>query len=309
MQFSRREEVRGKIVFLEDYDMEVAAQLVHGVDVWMNNPRRPLEASGTSGMKASANGALNCSVLDGWWDEAAAEGNGWSIGKGEVYHDQDIQDEIESSALYDLLEHEIVPLFYDRGRDGLPRGWIRMMKEAMKGITPVFSTARMVAEYAERAYLPAAERATKMSAGGWKRAKELAAWRSRVEAAWSSIRIHDIESPGEVERRVGETVPVRVRVTLGGLEPEDLRVELYHGEIDPAGEFVDAEAIPMKAAEAGPDGSRWFSGEVPCGRTGHRGFSVRVLPDHPDLANSFVPGLIRWSDEEVENGAYEEVHA
>jgi starch phosphorylase len=305
VQFSRHEGMRGKIVFVEDYDMDVAAHLVHGVDVWLNNPRRPLEASGTSGMKASANGAINCSVLDGWWDEAAAEGNGWSIGSGEVYLDEEAQDEIESNALYDLFEHEIVPLFYDRGRDSLPRGWIRMMKEAMKGITPVYSTARMVAEYAERAYLPAAERTARLVGKDYAGIRELATWRARVRGAWDSVRIRQIESPDVAERRVGDRVPVRALVDLAGLAAEDLEVQIYHGEVAHGGELTWAKAIPMKVAEPGPDGSSWYAGELPCVRTGHRGYAVRVLPRNADLVTSFLPGLIRWSGDEIRNGATE----
>ncbi len=297
VHFSRQEGLRSRIVFVENYDMDVAAHLVHGVDVWLNTPRRPLEASGTSGMKASANGAINLSVLDGWWDEAAAEGNGWSIGKGEVYEDEQMQDEIESNALYDLLENEIIPLFYDRGRDGLPRGWIRMMKEAMSGITPVFCTARMVAEYAERAYVPAAARSARLHADGFRGVRDLAAWRQNALAAWEGVQIREIESPDAMERRVGEKVPVRALVSLGGLAPEDVTVQLYHGDVDLEGSLTDAVALPMTQAEEGPDGARWFSGRVPCSRTGHRGFAVRVLPGHPDLATSFVSGLIRWNDE------------
>ena len=305
VQFSRQHGLRDRIVFVENYDMDVAAHLVHGVDVWLNNPRRPLEASGTSGMKASANGAINCSVLDGWWDEAASEGNGWSIGKGEVYQDEEAQDEIESNALYDLLEHEIIPLFFDRGRDGLPRGWIRMMKEAIKGITPVYNTARMVAEYAQRAYLPAATRAGRLMTGDYARIRGLANWRAKVRGAWPGGRIREIEAPDVVERRVGDEIPVRVLVDLGGLDATDLSVQLYHGGVKLTGELEGAESIPMVTGEEGPSGSRWFSGEVPCATTGHRGFAVRVLPNHPDLATPFLPGLIRWSDEESQEPARE----
>jgi starch phosphorylase len=303
VHFSRRPEVRGRVVFVEDYDMDVAYHLLNGVDVWLNNPRRPLEASGTSGMKASLNGAINLSVPDGWWDEAAGRHLGWSIGAGEVYDDQETQDEIESGALYDLLEHEIVPLFYDRGRDGLPRGWIRMMKEALKGIGPVFNTHRMVAEYAERCYLPLASRAERLAADGGRAIRDLAAWRARVTSAWTAVQILEIQADEATERSVGDTVPVRARVSLGGLEAGDLLVQIYHGGVNAHGDLVDASAAPMRPAEPGPDGSQWFQGDVPCKRTGHRGFAVRVLPSHPDLVTSFLPGLIRWSSDPAPQGA------
>jgi starch phosphorylase len=297
VHFSREPRIRGRIVFVEDYDMDVATQLVTGVDVWLNNPRRPLEASGTSGMKASANGALNFSVLDGWWDEAASEQVGWSIGNGEVYDDTETQDEIESGAVYDLLEHEIVPLFYDRGRDGLPRTWIRMMKEAMKGICPIFNTNRMVAEYATRCYLPAAKRAAHLHAEKFRGAKELASWLQHARETWPSVRVLEIESANVTERSVGDSVPVRARVQLGGLAPEHLSVQIYHGEVDASGDLIDAQALPMTAAADGGGGTRWFEGEMPCSRTGHRGYAIRVIPANPELGTPFVSGLIRWSSD------------
>jgi starch phosphorylase len=303
VQFSRRPDVRGRIVFLEDYDMEVAKRLVNGVDVWLNNPRRPQEASGTSGMKASLNGAINLSVPDGWWAEAAGSHLGWSIGNGETYDDSEVQDDIEAGALYDLLEHEIVPLFYDRGRDGLPRGWIRMMKEAMKGICPVFNTHRMVAEYAQRFYLPLATRARRLQQDGWRGARDLASWRQRVEDAWPHLRIDSVESEDVTERSVGDTVPVRALVQLAGLDPGDVQVQLYHGEVDPEGGLNEGEAMRMDPAEWGNDGAHWYRGAVPCQRTGHRGYAVRVLPGHGELVTPFLPGLIRWSSDSVGQGS------
>lgn len=309
VHFSRDDRVRRRIVFVEDYDMDVAAHLVHGVDVWLNNPRRPLEASGTSGMKASANGAINMSILDGWWDEAAHENLGWSIGNGEMYEDETLQDDIESGAIYDLLEHEVIPLFYDRGKDNIPRGWVRMMKEAIRGITPVFNTNRMVAEYAERCYRPAANRGARLATDGWQKARELTAWRAKMESKWNGVRILEIEADEAAERSVGDTVPVRARVSLGDLPADWLEVQAFHGEVDHSGELVAAEAIPMVQEAAAPDGTVWFQGSVPCQRTGHRGFAVRVLPYHPDLAHQFLPGLIRWSSDGVGNGQPEAVHA
>jgi starch phosphorylase len=307
VKFSRDERVRGRIVFVEDYEMDVAAHLVQGVDVWLNNPRRPLEASGTSGMKACANGAMHMSVLDGWWDEAAAEHLGWSIGAGEEYIDPELQDQIESGAVYDLLEHEVIPLFYDRGRDGIPRGWVRMMKEAIKGIAPRFNTNRMVAEYAQRCYFPAIERSRRLKADGYRGIRELAAWKARASERWRDVSILEIEAPELSERAVGQTVPVRVRVGLGGLASTDVTVQLYHGEVDAQGEIVDAEAIAMTPEGDGGDGAWWFTGDVPCRRTGHRGYAVRVLPQHPDLPHAYLPGLIRWNAERVGDGKREAV--
>jgi starch phosphorylase len=308
VRFSRLPEVKGKVVFVEDYDMDVGAHMVQGVDVWLNNPRRPLEASGTSGMKASANGALHLSILDGWWDEAAASHLGWSIGQGETYVDSDAQDAIESSAIYDLLENEIVPLFYDRGRDGLPRGWIRMIKEAMKGLCPVFNTNRMVHEYATRFYFPASGRGVRLSENEHQGARELAEWKKRAAGAWPQVAILEINGSDATELLVGQALTVRARVSLAGLGPGELEVQIYTGEVSPEGELVNAEAIPMIPSEDPEDGTYWFRGEIPCRNTGHRGYQVRVLPYHPSLTSPFVPGLIRWGSDKISDSAPRPVH-
>jgi starch phosphorylase len=309
VRFSKMPELRGRIVFIEDYDMEVAAHLVQGVDVWLNNPRRPEEASGTSGMKASANGSLHVSILDGWWDEAAASHLGWSIGQGEIYVDHEIQDARESSTIYDLLESEIVPLFYDRGRDGLPRGWIRMMKEAMKGLCPVFNTNRMVHEYAMRAYFPAARRTGRLAEQGWQGARELAAWKGHVAERWQHVQIEAIDAANVTELSVGDSLTVRARIQLGGLAPGELEVQLYHGDITPDGEIVNAEIAQMIPSGDAEDGTYWYRGEVACRTTGHRGYQVRVLPYHPSLSSPFLPGLVRWGSDRVSGGAPLVVHA
>jgi starch phosphorylase len=213
--------------------------------------------------------------------------------------DPELQDQIESGAIYDLLEHEVIPLFYDRGRDGIPRGWVRMMKEAIKGITPRFNTNRMVAEYAQRCYFPAIQRSSRLKADGYAGVRELTAWKARAAEHWAGVRIEEIESAEVSERAVGQAVPVRVRVSTGGLGPTEISVQLYHGEVDAQGEIVDPEALPMVPEEGRSDGAVWFQGEVPCRRTGHRGYAVRVLPAHASLPHPFLPGLIRWSAEGV----------
>src|SRR5439155_2023782 len=174
---ARRPELRRRVVFLEDYDINMARMLVQGVDVWLNNPRRPLEASGTSGMKVSCNGGLNLSILDGWWDEGHAQDNGWAIGAGEEYTDLTYQDDVESRAIYDLLEQEIVPLFYTRTSDGLPRGWLKAMKRTMTSLCPVFNTGRMVAEYVNTCYVPSAQRSKELTADNLSKSQQLAQWR------------------------------------------------------------------------------------------------------------------------------------
>jgi starch phosphorylase len=291
---SRRPEFRRRIVFIEDYDINVARFLVQGVDVWLNNPRRPLEASGTSGMKVACNGGMNMSILDGWWCEGYAGDNGWAIGAGEEYTDLAYQDDVESRAIYDLLEEEIVPLFYNRSSDGLPRGWIKMMKRSIATICPVFNTNRMVQEYLERSYVPSAERYEKLTASNLERAAALARWRHSLERDWGKIRIENVEARGADPMQVGGKLEVQARVNLGSLSPDDVQVQLFHGAVDNQGEIPDPSTIAM-SHNGTAQGSSWlFRGIIPCRSSGHHGFAVRVLPHHPDLSNPIEPGLVCW---------------
>ncbi len=295
LQFARRPEFRRRIVFIEDYDMNVARYLLQGVDVWLNNPRRPLEASGTSGMKAACNGGLNLSILDGWWCEGYDGQNGFAIGAGEEYIDLTYQDDVESRALYDLLEQEIAPLFYTRGSDGLPRGWLRMMKRSITTLCPEFNTGRMVAEYMTRCYLPSARRFLRLSGDNLRRATELAGWRRDLARGWRQIRVVGVESNGHDPMHVGTDLHVKVRVELGGLKPDDVEVQLFHGLVDSLGEIPQPHTVPMSHNGRPESGSTWlFTGAIPCSASGQHGYAVRVLPRHGDLANSFEPGLVTW---------------
>ena len=294
LQFARRPEFRRRVVFIEDYDINVARYLLQGVDVWLNNPRRPLEASGTSGMKAACNGALNLSILDGWWCEGYDGQNGFAIGAGEEYTDLTYQDDVESRALYDLLEQEIIPLFYTRSSDGLPRGWLRMMKHSITTLAPVFNTGRMVSEYTTRCYLPSAQRYLRLTGDNLKHAAALAAWRRDLARGWSRVKVVGVDASGADPMHVGTDLKVNVRVDLGAFRPEDVEVQLFHGLVDSLGEIPRPETIPMSHNSA-HDGSTWvFSGAIPCNSSGQHGYAVRVLPHNGDLANPFEPGLVTW---------------
>lgn len=295
IHFARRDEFRRQIVFLEDYDMVVARYLVQGADLWLTTPRRPLEASGTSGMKVAFNGGLNLSVLDGWWCEAHSSNLGWAIGRGEVYQDQSYQDEVEANATYNLLEKEIVPLFYDRGPDGLPRGWIAKMKSSLKAICPFFNTHRMVEEYVQQMYVPSAERSHSLLSEGLARARELARWKAEVRNRWPELRIVNVEAEVPSEVTVGSLVEVRANVHLGSLRPEDVSVELYQGAVDANLEICDGAPIPMIFLERNGDGTAAFVGSIPCSVSGLRGYALRILPKHEDLASPYEPGLILWA--------------
>ncbi|MCL7453393.1 MAG: alpha-glucan family phosphorylase [Anaerolineae bacterium] len=293
---SREEPFRGRLVFLEDYGMAAARYLVQGSDVWLNTPRRPREASGTSGMKAMANGVLNLSILDGWWDEAYQPEFGWAIGQGEVYDDPEYQDEVEADALYELLEREVVPIFYDRGSDGLPHRWIERMKASLQHLCAYFNTHRMVQEYTDRFYLPAAGRTRRLAAGDMDRARSLAEWKARIREGWSDVEVVDAEAEPAEGLTVRDDVSAKAWLRLGRLAPEDITVQFYFGELDIDGEITAAEATPMEPA--GPDGERGYlfrADDVPCRRSGRFGYTIRILPSHPDLATPYLPGLLTWA--------------
>jgi starch phosphorylase len=293
VHFSSDPRVASRIVFLEDYDMTMSHYLTSGSDLWLNTPRRPLEASGTSGMKAAMNGTLNISILDGWWDEAYSTHIGWAVGRGEEYEDHALQDEVESKALYDLLEREVIPQFYSRGMDGLPREWIRKMKESMREVGKRFSSHRMLLEYAEIFYAPALTNAQAFSARGAKLSKEEAAYLERLRVNWDSLRIEELSSPSAPILTVGEKISVRARIFLGDLSPEELGVELYYGALTSQGDIERPRRLDMGAC--GSDGqTTLYCAEVTCDRTGRQGYTIRILPKHPALVHPFLPGRVKW---------------
>jgi starch phosphorylase len=249
-------------------------------------------------MKATANGAINMSILDGWWDEGYTLETGWAIGHGEEYpEDQfDYQDSVESNAIYDLLEKEIVPLFYERGRDGLPRGWIGKMKAAMRDHAGVYNTNRMVREYTERCYLPSAERDRRLREDNLARAKALAAWKASVRQQWKQIRIEEVTASGpeDQEMKVGDQLQVQAQVYLGELKPTDVAVELYYGPLDAEGLIVEGRALPTLIAQSKGKGTYVFAGAISCRTSGRHGYALRIIPHHEDMENPFEMGLILW---------------
>ena len=309
IHFAREPQNRRRVVFLEDYDIELARALVQGVDLWLNNPRRPMEASGTSGMKAAINGALNMSTLDGWWCEGYTPEGGWAIGSEQIYEDADYQDMIEAQAIYNILENEAVPLFYTRSADNLPRAWIKRMKNSIKWITPRFNMRRMVGEYLRRFCTPAAAKMEYFTAGDMSRAKLLSRWKSNIRSAWSSLAINDVRvevnngqmnvplNPNGSELKVGSELSVKVLVMLGKALPEDVSVELYHGQLDAWGNIKAGSVVRLgyqQDSEPTEGGQHWFSGSMTCRTAGRCGFAVRILPRHNDLINPYEMGLIFW---------------
>jgi glycogen phosphorylase len=293
VHFSQDPEVRHRIAFIEDYDMEVGRALVQGCDVWLNNPRRPLEASGTSGMKAALNGSLNCSILDGWWDECYNGENGWAIGSITTYNDDEYQDRVEASALYDLLERDIVPRFYDRSEGPVPRRWVERIKASIVSLGGFITADRMVRDYVKALYEPASKQAREVFAGDFARAKALAAWKQRVKDAWDDVKILDVE--GDVRASdVGEEREVTARIRIGRLTNDDVSVQLAHGRVGAEGELLEPAVVKMAPASA-EDGVSTFSGRFSAESPGLYGFAVRVVPSHPDLTHSMEMGLIAWA--------------
>lgn len=295
-EICRREEFRDHIVFLEDYDINVARYMVQGVDVWLNNPRRPLEASGTSGMKVPPNGGLNFSILDGWWDEAYDGQNGWAIGNREEYTDLEYQDEVESNALYNVLENEIIPLYYERGRDDIPRQWVTAMKWSMQTVCPQFSTNRMVADYFNKFYTNASRRYINMTSDDFKKSKELKSWKDNIYSKWSKVSFENTmsEMPSR-NLQVGSKFEVKTIVNLGNIAPDSVRVELYHGKLSMKDEITEPTIVEMKHSSDLGNSRHSFIGSLECVNTGQSGYAIRMYPYHKDLGYKFDMKMIIWS--------------
>jgi len=291
IHISREERMRKRIVFLEDYEINVARYMVQGVDIWLNNPIRPKEASGTSGMKVVSNGGINISVLDGWWEEAYNANNGWAIGNGEVYDDQAYQDEVESLSIYNLLEEEIIPQFYTRGEDGVPSAWLMKIRESMKTIMSEFNTNRMVKDYTEKYYLKAHGNFREYMKDEFRVSRELARWGERVRGLWGDAKVIDmnIEDGGDIT--VNSTLRASARIHLGRINPSDVMVELYFGSLDQYGEITDGVGAPMEMKGDEGNGVYRYTGQMLCLKSGRFGYSVRILPFNRNLPRKFDPEL------------------
>jgi len=293
IEFAQRPEIRRRIVFLEDYDINVARNLVQGVDVWLNTPRRPLEACGTSGMKAAINGVLNVSVLDGWWCEGYSEDTGWAIGGGEEYPDHDYQDMVDSQALYNLLENDVIPCFYESKNGKASERWTRMMKASMKMVLKHFCSHHMADRYTENYYQPAAANYRKITANNAEQANQLLKQKQRLQDMWKKI---EIKAPVPLENgsfRVGETFQVTTEIFLGELQPEEVLVELYYGSLKSIDKLVAGHTQTMEVHKDNGGGSYIYACRLPCETSGRFGFTVRVTPQGDDHLR-YTPGLITW---------------
>ncbi len=294
VRFADDPEVRHRIVFLPNYDIAMAQKLYPGCDVWLNNPLRPLEACGTSGMKAALNGALNLSILDGWWDEWFDGENGWAIPTADGVEDPDRRDDLEAAALYDLIEHQVAARFYDRDESGIPQNWLSMIVHTLQTLSPKVLASRMVRDYTTRLYAPAARAGWAGAADGYAGARELAAYAGRVRTHWAGVHVEHVESSGVSDApEVGETLHVTAYVSLDGLAPEDVHVEVVHGQVSRASDdLADVETMPLEHTQAYEAGRHQFSGALALSRTGAFGYTVRVLPVHAGLAEPSELGLV-----------------
>jgi starch phosphorylase len=292
VEFADDPEIRHRIAFLPGYDIGMARYLYWGCDVWLNNPLRPLEACGTSGMKAALNGGLNLSIRDGWWDEWFDGQNGWAIPTADGVEDSERRDEVEARAIYELLENQVVPRFYETGRDGVPARWVEMVRHTLRETGPKVLATRMVRDYVQALYVPAAGSARVMAADGYGPAREEADWRAHLLHNWQTVRVAHVEATGAGDTpEIGSTLALRAEVELPGLAPRDVQVQAAYGRVDDSDGLHQVTTVPM--AHEQTDGSRhWFSATVPLERTGAFGYTVRVLPHSQRMADPAELGVV-----------------
>ncbi|GIG40046.1 alpha-glucan family phosphorylase [Cellulomonas phragmiteti] len=291
--FADQHHVRHRIVFLPDYDMRMAATLYPGCDVWLNNPLRPLEACGTSGMKVALNGGLNLSVLDGWWDEWHDDDNGWVVPTADGVDDPDARDAAEAAALYDVIEQQVVPTFYDRDEDGTPRRWLAMVRHTLATLGPKVQATRMVADYVAHLYVPAAAAGAALAADDKAGAVALADWKARVRAAWPQVSVDHVDSGGVDDApRVGDRLHVRAWVALGDLTPDDVEVQVLHGPVGPDDEIAAFGVAALRLDDTYEADRYGYAGDVELTATGPFGYTVRVVPRHEALTSVAETGLV-----------------
>ncbi|RMD68387.1 MAG: alpha-glucan family phosphorylase [Gammaproteobacteria bacterium] len=290
-EYSQRPEFEGKVILLEDYNLALARKLHTGVDVWLNNPNYPQEACGTSGMKAAINGVINLSVLDGWWAEAYDGENGWAIVPHTHIPDQEERDRSEAQVLLDILEHEVIPLYYARDGHGHSEGWIKKSKVSMRTILPRFNARRMFLDYAEGLYLPAARHGEKLLEGH--RARLLAEWKRKVAQTWPKVTVRRVDEPVE-EVESGETVSMVIAAQLHGLAPDDVVAEVLMGWQSEEGDFEVREKRPLRPVGENAQGETLFRLDFTPTLPGLQCYKLRIYPHHPLLAHPFEMGFMLW---------------
>jgi glycogen phosphorylase len=293
VQFADSPDVRHRMVFLPDYDMSMARYLYWGCDVWLNNPLRPLEACGTSGMKSALNGGLNLSIRDGWWDELYDGKNGWGIPTADGVQDTERRDELEANALYELIATQVAPQFYDRGADGVPTSWVSLVRHTLATLRPQVQASRMVQEYVDRLYAPAARSAAVVLADDFAGARALAEYGSRVRAAWPAVRVAQVDITGlPGTPALGSEMTVRAAVMLAGLQPDDVHVQAVLGRVDDGDELKEPLVVAMHPVNDADGAGDRFEATVRLPHAGLLGYTVRVLPHHPLMASPAEFGLL-----------------
>jgi starch phosphorylase len=295
VQFAKDPLVRHRVVFIPDYDMRIARMLYQGSDVWLNNPRRPLEACGTSGEKAALNGALNVSIKDGWWDEMFNGDNGWAISSAETYGDLRKRDELEAASLFEILERQVIPKFYDRSEGPVPHDWVRMVKSSLSSLGPKVTAARMLRDYLDLMYEPLAVNVESLYANDYKLARMLAAWKKRVTDGWGSVKVIDVQEVNPSPPSRGDFRTVSAVVELGSLAPDDVALQLMHGPVGTGDELQDTQIVEMSLQGRTEQGPYRYEGSFICELAGRYGFAVRVVPFHENLTSFAELGLIAWA--------------
>jgi starch phosphorylase len=302
-QFSMSPEFRGKVVFVENYDMGLARDLVSGVDVWLNTPRRTQEASGTSGQKAAMNGTLNFSILDGWWNEGFSPENGWAFGDKEHYKSFEEWDSWDSDELYDVLENDIIPMYYERNENNIPEKWIAKVKNSLQTVTPHYNTNRMIKQYVEMKYLPAYELGKNYLANDFQIARDVALWKDKIENHWSGVSIETSQNldkkHASIVLKYGEAWKVEVSVKLGQLKPEHVKVQIYllKGKKDLLSD-KEFEIFEMKVSEKIESNGYKYQAEIIPSDSGNYSYTIRIIPYHKDLVNPMELGIIEWFNNE-----------
>jgi starch phosphorylase len=292
VRFADDPEVRHRIAFLPGYDIGMARYLYWGCDVWLNNPLRPLEACGTSGMKSALNGGLNLSIRDGWWDEWFDGQNGWAIPTADGVADPDRRDEVEARAIYDLISNQVLPRFYERGRDGVPARWVEMVRHTLRETGPKVQATRMVRDYVRKLYMPATGSSRAMSEKAFEPARLEASWRAHLLQNWDTVRVAHVEATGAGDTpEIGSTLALRAEVELPGLAPDDIEVQAAYGRVDDTDGLHEVTTVPMKHEQS--EGARhWFTATLPLERTGAFGYTVRVLPHSEHVADPAELGVV-----------------
>lgn len=296
---ARQEGFEGKVFLIENYNIALARRLVQGADVWLNNPRMPLEASGTSGQKACVNGAVNLSVPDGWWNEGYNGKNGWVIGDGNIYNDELLQDDVDSGSLYGILEENLIPLYYERNEEGVPTGWVGLMKESVSSLAARFSTRRMVQEYADKLYVPVMDIYLKNAADNYRGVKQFAGWKTYIRENWQNVSVSACSGDSKqvcLHASSGEKLVVEAVLNLGALKPGDIVPELYYGRLDGKGCIENAEAVPVRIVEELKPGIYKGRSELTILSSGEYGFNFRIYAYSSGLSDKFELGLVKWAD-------------